>query len=377
MSYRLSKERQAYLEQLYEKIEYKISQECDRMGDKIPYIPVDGKYPDLGEESINWWTNGFWGGIMWQMFHACGQEKYEKEAIRVEEKLEKAFANYSKLDHDVGFMWLHTSVARYRITGNENAKERGLRMAGVLASRFSLKGEYICAWNPPAKSGMIIDCLMNLPLLFWAEKESGIHRYGDIARAHLHTAMRYLIREDGSCNHIAEFDEETGELSALPGGQGYGEGSSWSRGQAWAIYGLSLAYGQTKEQQCLDYAKKVAHYFIANVAMTDYVSLIDFRAPSDPVYYDTTAAACAACGLLELAKWVTDYEKNLYEEAAYRILEALTKRFCDFHPETDGILQAGSGRYHRESDREVPIIYGDYFLLELVLRFQDKDFLIW
>lgn len=377
MSYRLSEDRQTYLEQVYEKIAEKLSHECDRMGNKIPYIPVNGVYPDLGEESINWWTNGFWGGIMWQMFHADGQEKYEKEAVRVEDILEKAFANYSKLDHDVGFMWLHTSVARYRLTGNEVAKARGLRMAGVLASRFNLKGEYICAWNPPAKSGMIIDCLMNLPLLFWAEKEFGIHRYGEIAKAHLHTAMKYLIREDGSCNHIAEFDEVTGELTALPGGQGYGEGSSWSRGQSWAIYGLALAYGQTKEQQCLDYAKKVTHYFIASVAMTDYVSVIDFRAPASPVYYDTTAAACAACGLLELAKWVSDYEKPFYEEAAYRIFEALTKKFCDFNVETDGILQAGSGRYHRESDREVPIIYGDYFLLELVLRFKEKDFLIW
>lgn len=373
----MSDERQQYIERIYEQIAAKLSCECDRMGDRIPYIPQNGVYLQLGEDSINWWTNGFWGGIMWQMFHAEAQEKYQKEAFRVEEKLEKAYANYDKLDHDVGFMWLHTAVARYRLTGSEEARSRGLRMAGVLASRFCMKGEYICAWNPPAKSGMIIDCLMNLPLLFWAEKETGVHRYGDIARAHLHTAMKYLIREDGSCNHIAEFDEETGELSALPGGQGYGEGSSWSRGQAWAIYGFALAYGQTKEQRCLDDAKKVAHYFIANVAITDYVSVIDFRAPGQPVYYDTTAAACAACGLLELSKYVTEYEKAFYEEAAYRIMEALTTRFCDFDVKTDGILQGGSGRYHRESDREVPIIYGDYFLLELVLRLREKDFLIW
>lgn len=372
----LNEERKQYVCMECGKLEEKLRWERDRMGDRIPNTSVNGVYPDMGEIGINWWTNGFWAGIMWQMYHATGEEACRREAVRVEERLEGAFANYNLLDHDVGFLWLHSSVARYRLTGEADARMRGLRAADVLVSRFCPKGGYIRAWNPPNNSGMIVDCLMNLPLLYWAEQETGDKKYADIATAHLHTAIRYLVREDGSCNHIAEFSEETGALSALPGGQGYEEGSSWTRGQAWAIYGLALGYGYTKEREVLNQAKKVAHYFIANVAMTGYVSLIDFRAPAKPVYYDASASACAACGLLELAKYVGEYERPLYEEAAYRIFQALTEGFCDFGLEAEGILQKCSAKYHRAEDREVPIIYGDYFLTELALRLEGKAFLI-
>lgn len=372
-----TEEQNGYIREINDRLQKKLSAERDGMGERIPYIPVDGVYPDMGRTSINWWTNGFWAGIMWQLYHATGEEGFRAEALRVEKRLEEAFANYDKLDHDVGFMWLHTSVARYRLTGEPQARERGLRAADVLASRFCEKGGYLRAWNPPQKSGMIIDCLMNLPLLYWAENETGEKRYGELARTHLHTAMKYLLRPDGSCNHIAEFSEETGELEALPGGQGYAEGSSWSRGQSWAVYGLALSYRYTREEEVLNRAKQAAHYFIANVAGTDYVSLIDFRAPAQPVYYDASAAACAACGMLELSEYVPEYEKPLYREAAYRIFCALTERFCDFSTETEGILQKCSAKYHRESDREVSIIYGDYFLTELALRLSGKAFLIW
>lgn len=377
MEYTWNEEEQKAISDIYRRLRAKLAAERDNMGERIPYMAVDGIYADMGKDSINWWTNGFWPGIMWQMYHADGEERFRQEAFRVEERLEEAFANYGKLDHDVGFLWLHTSVARFRLTGEADARTRGLRAADVLLSRFCSKGQYIRAWNPPQKSGMIIDCLMNLPLLYWAEKETGQEKYGSAARAHLETAMKYLLRQDGSSNHIAEFSEETGEVTALPGGQGYKEGSSWSRGQAWAVYGLALSYGYTGKEEVLSRAKAAAHYFIANVAQTGYVSVIDFRAPLHPLFYDASAAACAACGLLELARHVGEHEKPLYRKAAYCIFQALTKDFCDFSLETEGILQKSSAKYHRESDREKSIIYGDYFLVELVLRLCEKGFMIW
>ena len=138
-----------------------------------------------------------------------------------------------------------------------------------------------------------------------------------------------------------------------------------------------LAYRYTKKTSYLNAAKTVAHYFLANIALTDYVSLIDFRAPADPVYYDTTASACAACGLLEIAEWVDELERPLYEKSAWKVYEKLTHDFSDWNPDRDGILQYGSAKYHRAEDRQVPIIYGDYFLLEASLRLQNKAFLIW
>lgn len=73
----MTENRQKYVEEVYEKLNKKLSAERDAMGNRIPYIPVNGKYPDLGEDAINWWTNGFWAGIMWQMYR-CGEEKYRQ-----------------------------------------------------------------------------------------------------------------------------------------------------------------------------------------------------------------------------------------------------------------------------------------------------------
>lgn len=377
MKYKLSELQIQYVEDVYKKMKHKLSVECDRIGEIIPYIAIDGKYTDMSGESINWWTNGFWAGIMWQLYHETKIDKYKNAAIGVEKRLDDAFVNYESLHHDVGFMWLHTSVAHYRQTGDMAAKRKGLFAASVLASRYNMAGEYIRAWNPPSSSSMIVDCLMNLPLLYWATEQVDDPRFLMIAKQHTKTALNYIFRPDGSCNHVIEFDQYSGEFLDNPGGQGYAKGSAWSRGHAWGIYGMALAYGYTKEAEYLDAAKKVAHYFIANVALTNYISVIDFRGPVEPVYYDTTATACAACGLLEIGKHVNENEKNLYVNTAFQMLKALVEHFVDWDVTKDGILQGGSVKYHDEEEREVPIVYGDYFLLELVLRLQDKNFNIW
>ena len=133
------------------------------------------------------------------------------------------------------------------------------------------------------------------------------------------------IRPDGSSNHICCLDPMTGEMLDNPGGQGYESGSSWSRGQAWALYGFALSYRHTGDQKYLDAAKRVAHYFIANLVRSDFLPLCDFRQPSEPVYYDSTAGACAACGFLEIAEHVGELEKPLYVDAAMRVLKAWKK----------------------------------------------------
>ncbi len=121
-----------------------------------------------------------------------------------------------------------------------------------------------------------------------------------------------------------------------------------------------LGYKYTGKIEYLEASKRVAHYFLANAAITDYVPLLDFRAPKEPVYYDTTAGAIAACGLLALAEVVDIFEKRLYAEGALKILKAIEKKHCNWNPEEDSIVDFGSAKYHREEDREVPIIYGDY-----------------
>lgn len=378
MKYKLEEKDQKWAEDTYKKIESKISLECDRIGSKIPYIAEDGVYrEDKAESDIVWWTNGFWPGILWQMFHCTGEVKYKNAAEGVEEKLDKALDVYTGLHHDVGFMWLHSAVADYRITGSERAKARGLHAAHLLAGRYNPRGRFLRSWNRDRAGWVIVDSMMNVPLLYWAKEVLDDPRFEYVAMDHVDTVMKNTVRADGSCNHIIVLDPTTGELLDTPGGQGYEPGSAWSRGQSWAIYGFALSYLHTGKQEYLDTAKRVAHYFIAQVDRTENVALVDFRAPGEPVYWDATAGVCAACGMLEISNHVPELEKEFYVDAAVRMLKATDKKFCNWDVNYDSIVQMGSGSYSTEHDRHVPIIYGDYFFIEAVLRLLDKDILIW
>lgn len=375
---RLKESDRKWTEETYEKIRTKMGAECARIGSRIPYIAENGVYrEDKAKSDIIWWTNGFWPGMLWQMYHADGEEQYRTAAEGAEEKLDRAFDIYTGLHHDVGFMWLHSAVADFRLTGNERSKARGLHAAHLLAGRYNPRGKFIRSWNRDRSGWVIVDSMMNIPLLYWARDVLGDPRFEYVAMDHADTVMKYTVREDGSCNHIIVLDPENGELLETPGGQGYGPGSSWSRGQAWAIYGFALSYVHTGKKEYLDTAKKVASYFIAQTDRTEHVALVDFRAPKEPVYWDSTAGVCAACGMLEIAKNVPELEREFYLESALKILRATEAKFCNWDPEYDSIVQMGTGAYHSEGDRHVPIIYGDYFFIEAILRLLDKDFLIW
>jgi len=364
---------------ILEKLTTKILAECERNQNSIPYIPINGRYHDFKKsESIYWWTNGFWAGLLWQMFNATQNSLFLKTAEALELRLDAALEGYEGLHQDVGFMWLHTSVANYRLTGNSDSRKRGLHAANLLAGRYNPAGKFIRAWNGEHTGWILIECLMNTPLLYWASTETEDPRYRMIAMEHTNTAIKYLLRQDGSCNHIAVLSPLTGECLETPAGQGYAAGSSWSRGQSWALYGFALACRHTGEAEFLNAAKKAAHYAIANFALNDWLPLVDFRSPPDPVKYDSTAAMISACGLLEIAGLVEECEKKLYSDAAMKLLTTAESTFADWNIETDGIIGKGTASYHgKPHDTEVPIIYGDYFFTEAILRILGKDFLIW
>ncbi len=369
------------LNEIFEKIVTKVSAETERLGDKIPYIPNEsGNYVDV--DSIYWWTNGFWAGMLWQLYHATGNELFRATAMHSEERLDAALDGFENIDHDAGFLWLHTAGANYRLTGSERSKRRLLHAATTLAGRYNPDLEIIRAWDGQwmkgydTAGGAIIDTMMNLPLLYLASEITGDTRFKSVAKRHADTMLVHMLRPDGSSNHQIVFDINTGELIGTPGGQGYESGSSWSRGQAWAVYGYALSYRHTKEARYLDAAKRAAAYFIANAARTDYVPLVDFRAPKEPVLYDTTASAIAACGFLEIAEYVNEHEKDMYYENAKLLIGAIDEKWCDYNPDTDGIVDGGSASYHEKRHHE-RIIYGDYFFTEAVLRLLGKNFLIW
>jgi len=245
----------------------------------------------------------------------------------------------------------------------------------ILMSRYNVDGDYIVAWNGKETMGLsIIDTMMNIPQLYWETRETGDGRFAKIANRHADMAMCEHVRPDGSVAHIVIHDTDKPEVLRTSGGQGYGVGSSWSRGVAWAVYGFILAYIHTGEEKYLDTAKKTAHYFMSNAATTDWLPLVDFRAPSEPVYYDSTAGAVAACGLIEIAKQVPEYEKVLYLNGAIKMLKAMEKAWCNWEENEDSILQNGTERY---GQGPMPIIYGDYYFAEAVLKLKGAEFCPW
>lgn len=372
--------------EILEKIVEKEKEVAVRTKGKIPYTTVDGvfddkSYNEKSKDGIGWWTNGFWGGLMWQLYHLDGFEQFRENAEFVENQLDRCFLEYNHLDHDNGFKWLQTSVGNYRLFQNEQSLNRGLLAATNLAGRFNTVGKFIRAWNDRGddadrRGWAIIDCMMNLPLLYWASEVTNDPRFRQIAMAHADTAMENFVRPDGSCEHIVEFNLTSGEKEETYGGQGYEAGSSWTRGQAWALYGFALSYKHTGEQKYLDTAKQVAHYFISNIPQDGLIP-VDFRQPAEPMIEDSTASAIAACGLLEIAKFAEGRDKDLYTQYAERLLEVLIEKRCNLDKDIDNLLEKCTEAYHRETGIEISIIYGDYFFLEALMKLNNDVVDLW
>lgn len=369
-----------WIEETWKKIDKKLLHTAQKSRNKIPYTTVEGVHDNRIETEPEWWTNGFWGAMMWLMWEQTGNDEYKITAQESEKLLDKAFLDIEKLHHDVGFMWHITSGAAYRLTGDVRSKNREALAAALLAARYNPDGGFIRAWNGDVVRGWsIVDCMMNIPLLYYTAKEFNIPHYYKIAVNHAKMALRDHIRSDGSINHIVEHDLDTGDVVKVYGGQGYNETSCWSRGLAWAVYGCVLSYIYTEEKEFLDAAIKTANFFVANVKMTNYKPLADFRAPLEPVYYDSTAGMCTACALLELSKYVSDAEGSLYTSEAINLLKAADKYFCDYSKEEDALVLMGTERYPHEcmNGVHIPIIYGDFFFVEAMTKLRGSNFLIW
>lgn len=369
-----------FAEETLEKVKKKMKEVALRNAHKVPYITTDGHYDDRDGDQIAWWTNGFWGGLMWEMEKLTGDSFYADLAVELEEKQDANLMDYEGLDHDNGFKWLLTSVYHYKKDGDKKARNRSLLAASHMAGRYNIAGHFIRAWNDHVRKDddrgwAIIDCMMNLPLLYWAYEETKDPRFYQIAKNHADRTAECFVRDDGSVCHIVEFDPFSGERVKSYGGQGYGHGSSWTRGQAWAIYGFTLSYMHTGDEKYLNVAKRVANYFIANTPSSGLIPC-DFRQPEKPDYEDTTAAAIASCGMIEIAKHSEGRDSEVYMNAAMRMLKAIDEKSADWNPETDNITTKGTVAYH-DGEKETGILYGDYFFIEALMKLCGIEFFQW
>ncbi|MDR9829838.1 glycoside hydrolase family 88 protein, partial [Vibrio sp. FNV 38] len=333
----------------------------------FPSMTTNGEYCDT---HAPWaWVVGFWPGLLWLLYEKEKYEPFRKIAIDREKLMDQPLEEYVNIHHDVGFMWQLTSIKHYELFGNEKSKTRALTAASHLASRFNISGNFITAWNKNDVSSAdprglsIIDSMMNLPILYWAAEQLDAPRFKLIAKAHADTVLKEFIRQDGSVRHMVEFDYLDGCVKAYHGGQGFSEDSAWSRGASWAIHGFALSYKYTKEKKYLEVAMKAADFFL-NSLPEDHVPHWDFRAPLDEkTPRDTSAAACAASGMLLISEMTNDKSiSNKYFQAANNILLNLHQRYTTFdQPEEQGILVGGAFNVPKGLGINCSLIYGDYY----------------
>ncbi|ANE45681.1 glucuronyl hydrolase [Paenibacillus swuensis] len=342
---------------------------------------VNNVYPAIDNVE---WTSSFWTGMLWLAYEVTGDEKYRKVAeIQLESYKERVDGRIHTGTHDLGFLYTLSSVAGYKLTNSEEAKETGIKAADLLMERYFEKAGIIQAWggaDDPENGGrMIIDCCMNLPLLYWASEVTGDQKYADAAYTHVKMAEKYIIREDASSYHTFFMDIYTGEPKYGRTVQGYSDQSCWARGQAWGIYGFPLSYIYTGDNGLIDLAKKVANYFI-NRLPEDDVAYWDLVFTSGPEERDSSSAAIAACGLLELAKHLplTDPDKRLYENAAMSMVKSLADHYTSVDvPESNGVLlHAVYAKPHDKGIDECNI-WGDYYYFEALVRLKKDWALYW
>lgn len=373
--------------EIIEFVEKKMDKNIADINDNFPHASHNNKY---SLENPKWWTAGFWPGLLWQLFSQTNDEKYRIVAENCENKIADLLSDSESLDHDIGFMYVLTSVAHYKLTGDKEARKRALLAANLLMGRFNVKGSYIRAWNQwhegeDNRGIVIIDSMMNLSLLYWATEETDDPRYKNLAKAHADMILREFVRDDGSVYHMVRFDPETGEVLEKLGGQGYAVESSWARGCAWAIYGMALSYEYTSKKEYLEAAVKISNYVIGKLSTYDKkIPMWDYELPKDTEtqkysYLDSSAGAITACGLIRLSSLMEDENKrSYYRSKAFELIDALAENCLSIDNEKEqGILLNGMGHFPERNNIDVPLIYGDYFFVEAVFSYYNNTISFW
>ena len=322
-----------------------------------------------------WWTSGFFPGVLWYLYEATGDTLLKEYACDYTSRVEKE--KYNKGNHDVGFMLYCSFGNGYRLTGNEKYKQVLLKGAESLSTRYKDHIGVIRSWDfnrAVWQYPVIIDNMMNLELLEWASKNSDNSRFASIARSHADVTLKNHFRPDYSCWHVVSYDTITGQPEKKHTRQGYSHESSWSRGEAWALYGYVMMYRETQQQHYLAHAKKVANYILTHPRMPeDGIPYWDYDAPDIPdTYRDASAGAIMAYAFIELSTMIQGELSRKCLMMAETQLKTLTSPEYLAEPGTNGnfILKHSVGSLMEHSEVDVPLTYADYYYVEALLRYQ-------
>jgi hypothetical protein len=322
------------------------------------------------------WTNGFWTGMLWLGYQFCGDEDLRDAAQTQVSSFERRIENQVCTDHhDLGFLYSLSCIAAWKIVGDAAARTAAIKAADLLRKRYLPVAGIIQAWgdlSDPAQAGrMIIDCNLNLPLLYWASHETGDPAYRAVANIHAGRAARYLVRPDDSTFHTFYMDPKSGAPLRGTTHQGYSDDSCWARGQAWGMYGFPLVYRYNGDTSLIELSARLAGYFLARLP-TDHICCWDLAFTDEQVERDTSAAAIAVCGLLEMARQmpIADADRARLEAGAEAILLSLIDNYAlGEHDAGDGLLREAVYHMPKRIGVRERVIWGDYFYLEALMRF--------
>ena len=344
------------------------------LGDKFkPSASTDNFYPPSENDE---WTNGMWTGEINVMYELTGDDFFRTKALEHVDNFYNRIVNKIAIhNHDMGFLYSPSCVAAYKLYGSEKGRAAAVLAADYLISRFHEKGQFIQAWGPVGERKnyrLIIDCLMNIPLLFWATDVTGDEKYRRVALAHFNTSIECVLRPDDSTYHTYYFDPDTGKPMYGVTHQGNRNDSAWARGQAWGIYGSALAYRYTKSDKAMDVFKRTLRFFLEHLpdSVIPYWDF-DFTDGSDEPR-DSSALAVAVCGMLEMSDLICD--EKLRKDATVLLGELYRKCAAKDPKVSNGQLLHGV--YCKKSptndarDRGVDECntWGDYFYVEALKR---------
>lgn len=326
------------------------------------------------------WTTSFRTGMLWLAWELTGAEDYREAALVDVADFERRVRAEEDLDtHDLGFLYTLSTVASWRVGADEAARDASLLAADHLMRRFLEPAGIIQAWgdlSDPAQRGRtIIDSLMNMPLLTWAGEQTGEPRFDDAVRRHTAQLREHILREDDSTFHTFYWDAETGE--PLRGGteQGAADESCWARGQAWGIYGFAMNYAVTGDEQLLEASRRCAEYFLRHLPADDvpFWDLVYTDGSDAP--RDSSAAAIAVCGLIELASVETDAARAAeWTARAHAILASLIANYTPASAEdSDALILHSVYDLPKDNGVDEGTLWGDYFYLEALMRVARPD----
>ncbi len=351
----------------------KINYNLDKYYNSFP-TPTSTNYM-YGTSQNNEWTEGFWTGLVWTAYEYTNNIKYHEAAMAQCQLLKERLENDLSINHhDIGFLYYLSCAKGYEITGDDNLKTTAISAADKLLTRYNEKGKYIQAWGTYGEHNeqrLIIDCMMNLELLYWAYNTTGDIKYYDAAYQHAKTTAMVITREDASTYHTFYINPRTGNPSHGVTAQGISDDSAWARGQAWGIYGFAISYNYTMDSLFMEEGSKITNYFL-NHLPEDNVCYWDLSFVDGDEPRDTSAAAIAASGLI-LASDIYNNEYNkAYEKAANVILHSLADKYTTKDIISNGILRKGV--YSKPSNIGVneSLIWGDYYYAEALLKLYNK-----